>query len=283
MGSQASGDGFIPEDKSILSCLGVVAVLFFFPKACFGIFHAVRRAGSGGFHPCEEEKAVEEKEMRHKTTHLGVRVVMMGGEGGRGVGKAILGQKSSRNKNKKQKKPHVTFRGSMPASGAVSGMRGRWCLRRRGKRPRGNEHFWAFLQRQRGEGRLEEGQVSPAALSPPAWRGYAHQEQPLRRAPGAAEAHGARPGRGSSIFSPAPFCRPGAAGRGHFVELPPPPPLFVRQTPSFFVLISLSPPLTKRAALKTSGGCWSPQPQIKEIKSLFLQLACEGKVRRTGN
>lgn len=61
MRSQASGDGFFPEDTSILSCLGVVAVLFFSPKACFGIFHAVRRAGSGVFHPCEEEKAVEEK------------------------------------------------------------------------------------------------------------------------------------------------------------------------------------------------------------------------------
>lgn len=133
---------------------------------------------------------------------------------------------------------------------------------------------------------MGEGQVSPAALSPPAWRGYAHQEEPLRRAPGTAEAHAHRPGprsRPSSVLPPAarpaPFCRLGAARcglagrpfcearggaggggggewrsscstagaaalwsqrrRGRAVRgSPRPPPPFVRQIPSLFLLVS---------------------------------------------
>lgn len=175
------------------------------------------------------------------------------------MGKAILGQKSSRckeNKSKKEKKTNTVFRGWVPASGAVRGMRGRWCLRRRGRgrvEMRISGHFHILLQRQRGERggwkevkfhpqrfhRLPGGiRTSRAAPPPRSWHG-----------------RGARPA--AAPPSSSPRWPPGAIlspGRRHFVKLPPPPPVFVRQIPSFFVLISLPTPLTKRAALKTPGG-----------------------------
>lgn len=126
-----------------------------------------------------------------------------------------------------------------------------------GERPSGNAHFWAFshpFAKAAGrKGRVEGGQVSPVALSPPAWR-----DTHIKSSPSAALLARPRcpPGRGSSIFLPA------LAARRHFVAWPPPfceaasasSPFCQANIFLFRAYFSSPPPFTKRAALKTPGG-----------------------------